>query len=148
MQFYSSNILSVKYLNLCSYCNLNFYWPYIYISDTMRVFRTVKRLNHFRSMEPMFFATRKEPLFDERLSIEGKSDKMSQGYTMCQLNYDYMFLSNAFLIHRFGKKSRKEKRLDPPRNYFPGRSGLQGFLIRRQIKPQIHRLYGNISGCR
>lgn len=48
------------------------------LADKMRIFSSIKRLDHFRSIEPMFIGTRKEPLFDERLSIEGMSDKMTQ----------------------------------------------------------------------
>ncbi|CAB4055638.1 B4GAT1 [Lepeophtheirus salmonis] len=49
-----------------------------------------------------------EPLYDERLSWEGRSDKMTQGYQLCLKNYDFHILNNAFLIHRPGIKSQNK----------------------------------------
>ena len=45
--------------------------------------------------------TNAEPWYDERLSWEGRSDKMDQALKLCLLDYDFFILDNAFLIHRY-----------------------------------------------
>ena len=37
-----------------------------------------KRLDRFQRWEPIFIGTNSDPLYDERLSWEGRSDKMTQ----------------------------------------------------------------------
>ena len=53
-----------------------------------------------------------DPHYDERLSWEGKSDKMTQGYALCVLDYEFQILDNAFLVHKPGIKVLKK---DPKR---------------------------------
>lgn len=61
-----------------------------------------------KSWEPIFIGTNKEPLYDERLSWEGMSDKMVQMYEMCLMHYELHILDNAFLVHAPGIKTMKE----------------------------------------
>lgn len=42
------------------------------------VFHVGKRTGNFVHWEPIFIGTHDDPLYDERLSWEGKSDKMTQ----------------------------------------------------------------------
>lgn len=42
------------------------------------IFHTAKRTDDFVSWEPFYIGTNADPYFDERLSWEGKQDKMSQ----------------------------------------------------------------------
>lgn len=74
----------------------------------MRIFKEVKRSGHFDHWEPIHIGTQDDPYYDERLSWEGKSDKMTQGYILCVLDYKFALLSDAFLVHRPGFKSVAE----------------------------------------
>ena len=44
----------------------------------MRVSDVVKRHKPFDNWEPIYIGTNDEPFYDERLSWEGRSDKMTQ----------------------------------------------------------------------
>lgn len=48
------------------------------------VFHTGKRTGYHLHWEPIFIGTHNDPLYDERLSWEGKMDKMTQ---VCELVY-------------------------------------------------------------
>ena len=67
----------------------------------MNVLHVGKRIKPFQHWEPIYIGTNQEPLYDERLTWEGRSDKMAQGYKLCLLNYQFHILDNAFLIHRY-----------------------------------------------
>lgn len=107
----------------------------------MKVFTTVKRQGGQGHWEPIFIGTKAEPLYDERLSWEGKSDKMTQAYIMCLLNYDFNILSNAFLVHKPGIKSLKEA----TRENF---EKINNNLISDEILPEIEVFYGEKSSCK
>lgn len=107
----------------------------------MRVFASVKRRGGFDHWEPLYIGTNNEPLYDERLNWEGKSDKMTQAYIMCLQDYNFNVLSNAFLVHRPGIKSVKEaarKSLEKINND----------LIKQTILPEIEVFYGTRKGCK
>ncbi|OXA36516.1 hypothetical protein Fcan01_28719 [Folsomia candida] len=63
-----------------------------------------KRHKPYHHWEPIYIGTKFDPLYDERLSWEGRSDKMTQGYVLCVLDYEFHILDNAFLVHRPGSK--------------------------------------------
>ena len=44
----------------------------------MSVFHIAKRHKPFQRWEPIYVGTNNEPVYDERVSWEGKSDKMTQ----------------------------------------------------------------------
>ena len=50
----------------------------IYYLDELRIFKVVKRESPFLLWEPIFIGTNEDPLYDERLTWEGKRDKMTQ----------------------------------------------------------------------
>lgn len=106
----------------------------------MEVFITVKRKGAQIHWEPIYIGTNAEPLYDERLSWEGKSDKMTQAYIMCMLDYKFNVLSNGFLVHRSGIKTEKEaaRILLEEMNYK---------LIRHVILSEITAAYGTSEGC-
>lgn len=106
----------------------------------MQIFTTVKRQGDFDHWEPLYIGTNDEPLYDERLSWEGKSDKMTQAYIMCLLNYNFNVLSNAFLVHKPGIKSIQEAARVPMEK-------INNNLIRQKILPEIEVLYGTRKGC-
>lgn len=48
------------------------------VKPGVNVFHIGKRKPPFSKWEPIYIGTNKDPLYDERLSWEGKSDKMTQ----------------------------------------------------------------------
>jgi len=46
--------------------------------DSLNVFHVAKRTPPYSHWEPIYIGTNDEPLYDERLSWEGRSDKMTQ----------------------------------------------------------------------
>lgn len=110
--------------------------------DEMRVFKVGKRHKPFHLWEPIFIGTNEDPQYDERLSWEGKSDKMSQAYTMCLLDYEFHVLDTAFLVHKPGIKVYrviKELQLIIAR---------QSSYLKKVIYPELRLLYGTSPNCR
>ncbi|CRL04660.1 CLUMA_CG017724, isoform A [Clunio marinus] len=106
----------------------------------LKVFVTVKRKGEYKHWEPMYIGTNAEPTFDERLSWEGKFDKMTQAYIMCLLDYNYHVLSNAFLIHRPGIKTHKQAaRVEC--------EAVAKRIIHEVIEPEMKLLYGKRKDC-
>jgi len=107
----------------------------------LHVFHIGKRTGYFVHWEPIYIGTHSDPLYDERLSWEGKSDKMTQGYALCVLDYEFQILDNAFLVHKPGIKTIKK---DPQRAMLAGKTNA---LIRKVIFPELKVLYGTRKGC-
>ncbi|XP_025411580.1 beta-1,4-glucuronyltransferase 1 [Sipha flava] len=105
------------------------------------VFHTGKRTGYHLHWEPIFIGTHSDPLYDERLSWEGKMDKMTQGYTLCVLDYEFHILDNAFLTHKPGIKTLKK---DPARQVLASKTFN---LIKKVILPELKVLYGVKKGC-
>lgn len=110
-------------------------------SDGLHVFHVGKRMGRFVHWEPIFIGTHADPLYDERLSWEGKSDKMTQGYALCVLDYDFLILDNAFLVHKPGIKVYKQ---DHRRAVLQTKTNK---LIKLIIFPELKVLYGTRQGC-
>ncbi|CRL04662.1 CLUMA_CG017726, isoform A [Clunio marinus] len=106
----------------------------------LKVFVSVKRKGEQEIWEPFYVGTNAEPIFDERLSWEGQFNKMIQAYTMCLLDYNYHVLSNAFLIHRPGIKTKKQA--TRVKWEAVGRKTIQEL-----IRPDLKLLYGERKGC-
>lgn len=62
---------------------------------------------------------------------------------MCLLDYDYMVLDNAFLVHKPGVKKEKEQI-----KKFGKLVSATNVLIRRHIKPELEAIYGRREGCK
>jgi len=75
------------------------------IGSESKVSAIGKRTGQYRSWEPIFIGTHSDPLYDERLSWEGRSDKMTHALQMCLMDYEFHVLDNAFLIHKPGIKT-------------------------------------------
>ncbi|CAH0553654.1 unnamed protein product [Brassicogethes aeneus] len=116
-------------------------WEKAAEGKNMEVFHVAKRQGPYKSWEPIYIGTNDEPLYDERLSWEGKRDKMTQGYVLCVKDYDFLILNNAFLVHRPGIKKYHN---DPGRNKISSQTNR---LIGSRIFPEIKRLYGSRKGC-
>lgn len=85
----------------------------------------VKREFPHHRWEPVYIGTQREPLYSELLTWEGQQDKMAQVfdflysstinkkkmqmYEMCLLDYRFIILDGAFLVHSPGVKHRKTK---------------------------------------
>ncbi|KAF3419817.1 hypothetical protein E2986_11874 [Frieseomelitta varia] len=129
---------------LCSGCHnvpRSKEWQEAPETEDLHVFHVGKRTGSFVHWEPIFIGTNNDPLYDERLSWEGKSDKMTQGYALCVLDYDFLILDNAFLVHRPGIKIFKK---DPHREMLTAKTNA---LIRKIIVPELKILYGTRKGC-
>ncbi|XP_012253233.1 beta-1,4-glucuronyltransferase 1 [Athalia rosae] len=116
-------------------------WQEARETEGLHVFHVGKRTGAFVHWEPIFIGTNNDPLYDERLSWEGKSDKMTQGYTLCVLDYDFLILDNAFMVHKPGIKVYKK---DAVREMLSGKTNA---LIKKIIVPELKVLYGTRKGC-
>lgn len=105
------------------------------------IFYIGKRTGYFVHWEPIYIGTHMDPHYDERLSWEGKSDKMTQGYSLCVLDYEFQILDNAFLVHKPGIKVLKK---DPKRAMLAAKTNQ---LIKKIIYPELQVLYGSRKGC-
>ncbi|XP_036321571.1 beta-1,4-glucuronyltransferase 1 [Rhagoletis pomonella] len=110
-------------------------------TEELSVFHIGKRTGYFRHWEPIYIGTHADPHYDERLSWEGKSDKMTQGYALCVLDYEFHILDNAFLVHKPGIKILQK---DNRRAMLAGKTNQ---LIRKIIYPELKIMYGVRQGC-
>ncbi|XP_015116957.1 beta-1,4-glucuronyltransferase 1 [Diachasma alloeum] len=110
-------------------------------TEGLHIFHAGKRTGAFIHWEPIFIGTNSDPWYDERLSWEGKSDKMTQGYELCVLDYDFLILDNAFLVHRPGIKSHKK---DQKRDMITAKTNL---FIKKIIVPELKIMFGVRKGC-
>lgn len=116
-------------------------WMVATVNPGLHVFHIGKRHKPYHHWEPIFIGTNQDPVYDERLSWEGKSDKMTQGFALCVLDYEFHILDNAFLVHRPGIKKNAR---DPKRQAIASK---QTSYIRKIIFPELKRLYGTKPGC-
>ncbi|XP_055680429.1 beta-1,4-glucuronyltransferase 1 [Lutzomyia longipalpis] len=110
-------------------------------TEDLGVFHIGKRVGYYLHWEPIYIGTHDDPHYDERLSWEGKSDKMTQGYALCALDYEFHILDNAFLVHKPGIKVLKK---DPKRAMLAAKTNQ---LIRKIIYPELQVMYGVRKGC-
>ncbi|XP_031617236.1 beta-1,4-glucuronyltransferase 1 [Contarinia nasturtii] len=110
-------------------------------TDDLGVFHIGKRTGYFVHWEPIYIGTHADPHYDERLSWEGKSDKMTQGYALCALDYEFHILDNAFLVHKPGIKVLKK---DTKRAMLAAKTNQ---LIKKIIYPELQVMYGLRKGC-
>ncbi|XP_017012816.2 beta-1,4-glucuronyltransferase 1 [Drosophila takahashii] len=111
--------------------------------DQLHLFSKTLRKNKFKAWEPFYISDNTEPLFDERVTWEGQSNKRIQNFAMCLLGYEYHVLSPAFLVHSPGIKEFSKN----------GSSRLQYAkemtkFIKNKIEPEYRVLYGQNSACR
>ncbi|XP_076252520.1 beta-1,4-glucuronyltransferase 1-like isoform X2 [Rhynchophorus ferrugineus] len=80
--------------------------------DTIKPLLVTKREMPYNRWEPIFIGTKKEPLYNEKLSWEGYQDKMLQMLEICLMKYNLVVLDGAFLVHWPGMKKSKSKEND------------------------------------
>lgn len=141
-----SNTVIPFHKNVCPQCHKiphSKEWLEAKVKPGLNVLHVGKRIKPFQHWEPIYIGTNQEPLYDERLSWEGRSDKMAQGFKLCLLNYQFHILDNAFLIHRPGIKTKKT--LHSAINL--KKISAQNELLKKTIFPEIKKLYGVRKGC-
>jgi hypothetical protein len=118
-------------------------WVSADVKSGMQVIHVGKRVRPYQHWEPIYIGTNEEPWYDERLSWEGRSDKMSQGYKLCLLDYEFHILDNAFLVHRPGIKTKaKLKGIVENKKV-----SAQNTVLHKVIYPEIKKLYSIRKGC-
>ncbi|KNC24560.1 hypothetical protein FF38_00067 [Lucilia cuprina] len=120
-------------------------WLEANYSETLEVFTVGKRYDKFKYWEPFYISDNNEPIFDERVTWEGKSDKRIQNYAMCLMDYEYHVLHPAFLVHAPGIKMPKAKSNETERSikYIKEMNGIIHFTI----IPEYEVLYGQNKEC-
>ncbi|XP_030381169.1 beta-1,4-glucuronyltransferase 1-like [Scaptodrosophila lebanonensis] len=112
------------------------------ITNELQVISVGLRMGPFRTWEPFYVSDNTEPLFDERVTWEGQSNKRIQGYAMCLLGYEYHVLHPAFLAHSPGIKK-------PPTSKSPRLKYAREMtrFIKSKIEPEYRVLFGNRKNC-
>ncbi|KAF2893222.1 hypothetical protein ILUMI_12941, partial [Ignelater luminosus] len=128
--------------NICKRCHaipqLN-RWLNIEVNDELDIFTTVKREGKLVRWEAVYIGTNEDPFFDEQLDWERHGNKMAQAYALCLLNYDYVILDNAFLVHKPGIKKKMVNAKIIPKT---------GKFIREVLGKQLEAIYGKRKGCK
>lgn len=111
-------------------------------SDQMNVMPelTEKRLGVYKRWEPFYIGTNEEPQYDERVMWEAGWDKHDHSYKLCLLDYDFMVLDKAFLVHKPGIKTI------PSQNNWRLNS-VQRINLQSNINPGIDKVFGAREGC-
>jgi len=146
IQLMKSNTVIPFHKNVCPQCHKiphSKEWLETKIQPGMNVLHVGKRITPFQHWEPIYIGTNQEPWYDERLSWEGRSDKMAQGFKLCLLDYQFHILDNAFLIHRPGIKTKKTVHSAINKK----KTDAQNELLKKKIFPEIKKLYGLKKGC-
>ena len=71
------------------------------ISDEMKINFVGKRHPPFHHWEPIYIGTNEDPLYDERLSWEGRADKMTQVNWYSTSLYYQNLLRESYEIRNF-----------------------------------------------
>lgn len=108
-------------------------------SNKLKEFTQSKRQEQFKHWEPFFIGTHFDPTHDERIYWEGAGDKMVQAYAQCLLDYDFIVLDNAFLVHKAGIKLKSEQTE-------ADRAAMKE-IMEYVVKPELDALYGYREGC-
>jgi len=112
-------------------------------TEGMTVTHIGKRNRPYHHWEPIYIGTNAEPLYDERLTWEGRSDKMVQGHKICLLDYEFHILDNAFLVHRPGIKTKAKLKSALQSK----KVGAQNSFLKKTVFPELKAIYGERKGC-
>lgn len=74
-------------------------------------------------------------------NLMNTSNCLFQGYALCALDYEFLILDNAFLVHKPGIKVLKK---DPKRAMLAAKTNQ---LIKKIIYPELQVMYGVRKGC-
>ncbi|CAD7077095.1 unnamed protein product [Hermetia illucens] len=106
------------------------------------VFHVAKRMGPHKHWEPFFIGTQDEPEYNERFSREGELDRTALAYTLCVLDYDFLLLDNAFLVHQIPAAKMNQSNLSD----FSVMEKTQKYLL-QVLYPQLKEVYGFQKGC-
>ncbi|CAH0553655.1 unnamed protein product [Brassicogethes aeneus] len=109
----------------------------------VNVFSVGKRQGKQSMWEPFYVCTHKEPLFDERLTWEGQGNKMSLAYSLCLLDYNFVVLDNAFLMHKPGVKLKKLQN-----TMYKNVTKEAAKLLKYHVNKELREMYGNNPKCK
>lgn len=146
MDLYRKQRAQLFHANVCTNCHkVPGYQDWINrvpnATDELQLFSMTLRQKSFKYWEPFYVSDNTEPLFDERVTWEGQSNKRIQGYAMCLLGYEYHVLHPAFLVHSPGiKKNSKSS----SRAVF---AKIMTRFIKSKIEPEYRVLYGKNKNC-
>ena len=70
----------------------------VIISDEMKINFVGKRHPPFHHWEPIYIGTNEDPLYDERLSWEGRADKMTQVNWYSTMLYNHRLLTARYYL--------------------------------------------------
>ncbi|XP_022223998.2 beta-1,4-glucuronyltransferase 1 [Drosophila obscura] len=132
------------HMNICPHCHKGpklEEWINASVSDELNVFHKGVRIGRENRWEPIFIGTTNDPPYDERLSWERMSDKMTQAYAMCALGYEFHILDNSFLVHKPGIKLSLDS---PERHELALRTES---VIRMRFFREMRIIYGSRTGC-
>ncbi|KAH8421165.1 hypothetical protein KR009_006984 [Drosophila setifemur] len=158
---YRNHLAQIFHVDLCASCHkipaqedwLN--RPH-HLRERLNVFTKSLREKRFRSWEPFYVSDNSEPLFDERVTWEGQSNKRIQiffihfdyfchfqNYAMCLLGYEYHVLHPAFLVHSPGIKISNNV---PSSRQIYAKEMTK--FINTKIEPEYRVLFGQNAACR
>ncbi|XP_026843179.1 beta-1,4-glucuronyltransferase 1 [Drosophila persimilis] len=132
------------HMNICPHCHKGpklEEWINASVSDELNVSHKGIRMGRENRWEPIFIGSTTDPPYDERLSWEAMSDKMTQAYAMCALGYEFHILDNAFLVHKPGIKPGLD---NPERHDLALRTES---VIRSRFFREMRIIYGSRDGC-
>ncbi|KAF5269172.1 hypothetical protein FQR65_LT02472 [Abscondita terminalis] len=132
--------------NICSVCHTipKFKeWKKTNQSESLQIFNIGKRTGTYYHWEPIYIGTNAEPKYDERLHWEGMKDKVVQGLELCLMNYTFLVLDNAFLIHKPGIKVLDAEKNKWRKPFIKANDK----LIDSVIVPEIKKRHTNIKEC-
>ncbi|XP_030764554.1 beta-1,4-glucuronyltransferase 1-like [Sitophilus oryzae] len=110
-------------------------------TEGLNLFSVGKRQGAYQYWEPFFLSTQKEQFWDERFVWEGQRDKHVHVYAFCLMDYDFVVLDNAFLVHKPGIKKVKvqdEKYSDQVK---------KTKQIMKGIETELQNIYGYNKKC-
>ncbi|XP_043272181.1 beta-1,4-glucuronyltransferase 1-like isoform X2 [Venturia canescens] len=81
-------------------------WKLTPQSEYLEVSSLGNRTGRFKHWEPVYIGTADDPVYDERVTWDGQSDRRVQGWLLCALDYQFLILNDAFVVHRPGRKER------------------------------------------
>ncbi|XP_001356075.2 beta-1,4-glucuronyltransferase 1-like [Drosophila pseudoobscura] len=112
------------------------------VTDELRVWSVSLREKDFKYWEPFYVSDNQEPMFDERVTWEGQSNKRIQNYAMCLLGYEYHVLHPAYLVHSPGIKKNASSKSS--RRTFAREMTR---FIKKKVEPEYQVLYGRKNAC-
>lgn len=125
----------------CHYVPKGNQWQEAEETQGLSIFDVGKRIKTYGSWEPVYIGTKSEPFYDERLSWEGKKDKITHSFLLCIEDYDFLLLDNVYLVHRPGIKKYVK---DNSSQVYEQKTN---DLLKNEILPEIKKLYGTTEDC-